>query len=96
MKKQILKYIASIGVCGMLMVAPTGCQDALDLEPLDVVSDVNYWKQPTDFKLAANKFYNYLRTFGNGNGDGHGGTDLGADRGALVRGTNTPPARDDN
>lgn len=73
-----------------------GCQDALDLEPLDQVSDVNYWKQPTDFKLAANKFYNYLRTFNNGNGDGHAGTDLGADRGALVRGTNTPPARDDN
>jgi starch-binding outer membrane protein, SusD/RagB family len=95
MKTLYSKYIT------ILMIAigigiPFGCNDALDLEPQDRVSDATYWKDATQFKLAANNFYNYLRTFNNGNGDGHNGTDLGADRGVFARGTNTIVSNDDN
>jgi hypothetical protein len=95
MKKQLLKYLTVlVGV--ILTVAPFGCDDALDLEPLDRVSDATYWEDAVQFKLAANNFYGYLRTFNNGNGDGHSGTDLGADRGSFARGTNTVISNDDN
>jgi len=80
----------------ILATAGSGCNKALDLKPLDQVSNATYWKQPNDFKLAANVFYNYLRTFSQGNGDGHSGTDLGTDLGAIARGTNTPAATDVN
>lgn len=79
-----------------LAVISPGCKKALDLKPLDTVSDGSYWKTPNDFKLAANNFYGYLRTFSQGNGDGHSGTDLGADRGAIARGTNTIVSDDAN
>jgi hypothetical protein len=79
-----------------LTIMPSGCRKALDLKPLDTVSDGSFWKTPNDFKLAANSFYGYLRTFSQGNGDGHSGTDLGADRGAIVRGTNTIISDDGN
>ena len=96
MKKQLLKYLTIVTASALITVAPMGCDDALDLEPLDQVTDATYWKQLTEFKLAANNFYGYLRTFSQGNGDGHGGTDLGVDRGALARGTNTPISEDAN
>jgi len=93
MKKIISRYgviIMSLAVIG------AGCNKALDLKPLDQVSNATYWKQPNDFKLAANVFYNYLRTFSQSNGDGHNGTDLGTDLGAIARGTNTVAATDAN
>ncbi|GAB3586611.1 RagB/SusD family nutrient uptake outer membrane protein [Hymenobacter daeguensis] len=46
-----------------LLLGPTGCQKALDLEPLDTLSDAAYWKTPNDFMLAANQFYTYERSF---------------------------------
>jgi len=46
--------------------------------------------------LAANNLYSSLRTFSQGNGDGHSGTDLGADRGTIARGTNTTVSSDAN
>lgn len=87
-----------VGVSVTLTLAPMGCQDALDLEPLDEVSDVNYWKQVTDFKLAANRFYNYLRTFSQSNSrdDSRLASDLGADRSSYARGTNNPASDDAN
>lgn len=96
MKKQLIKYLAVLVAGMMFVIVPTSCDDALDLKPLDRVPDADYWKDAVQFKLAANNFYSYLRTFGNGNGDGHGGTDLGADKGALARGTNTIVSNDDN
>jgi hypothetical protein len=95
MKTLYSKYIT------ILMIAigiglPFGCNDALDLEPQDRVSDATFWNDATQFKLAANNFYNYLRAFNNGNGDGHSGSDLGADRGVFARGTNTIVSNDDN
>jgi starch-binding outer membrane protein, SusD/RagB family len=74
----------------------SGCKKSLDLEPLDRITDIKYWNKPEEFKLAVNTFYDYLRSFSNGNGDGHTGTDLGADRGAFARGTNTVVSNDDN
>jgi len=80
----------------ILTVIGSGCNKALDLKPLDQVSNTTFWTQPNDFKLAANNFYGYLRTFGQGNGDGHSGTDLGTDLGSIARGTNTAIATDGN
>jgi hypothetical protein len=93
-KKIISKYGVIAAVSLSLMGA--GCNKALDLKPLDQVSNTTYWQQPNDFKLAANAFYNYLRTFSQSNGDGHNGTDLGGDLSALARGTNTPISTDGN
>jgi len=93
-KKIISKYGVMAAVS--LSMIGTGCNKALDLKPLDQVTNATYWKQPNDFKLAANTFYNYLRTFGQSNGDGHNGTDLGTDLGAIARGTNTPISTDGN
>ncbi len=39
------------------------CNDLLDLSPINEVSDASYWKNREQFKLAANDFYTYLRTF---------------------------------
>jgi len=93
MKKQFLKYI-TIVMAGA--IASSGCKKALDLKPLDKVSDVSFWTQALDFQLAANNLYSSLRTFSQGNGDGHSGTDLGADRGTIARGTNTTVSSDAN
>jgi starch-binding outer membrane protein, SusD/RagB family len=96
MKQTILKYSAIVMAAYSLALVSPGCNKALDLKPLDQVQDINYWKQPNDFKLAANNFYNYLRTFNQLNGNGHAGSDLGADLSAIARGTNTAVATDAN
>ncbi|GLU52873.1 RagB/SusD family nutrient uptake outer membrane protein [Dyadobacter frigoris] len=96
MKKKLFNYLTIIIVAAVCTVVPSGCKNALDLEPLDRVSDATYWKDANEFKLAASAFYGYLRTFGNGNGDGHTGSDLGPDRGTIARGTNTIVSNDDN
>ncbi len=95
MKTLYSKYI-TILMMAISIGIPFGCNDALDLEPQDRVSDATFWNDATQFKLAANNFYGYLRTFGNGNGDGHNGSDLGADRGVFARGTNTIVSNDEN
>ena len=92
MKTNQIKYITLM----ILSFLAFSCQESLDLTPLDRVSNETFWKQSTEFKLAANKFYDYLRSFSNGNGDGHGGSDLGADRGVFARGTNTVVSNDAN
>jgi len=93
-KRRILHF--TIAAACLLALAGAGCNKALDLKPLDQVSNATYWKTPTDYKLAANAFYNYLRTFSQSNGDGHNGTDLGGDLSALARGTNTTVSTDGN
>jgi hypothetical protein len=95
MKTLYSKYI-TILMLAIGIGIPFGCNDALDLEPQDRVSDATFWNDATQFKLAANNFYGYLRTFNNGNGDGHSGSDLGADRGVFARGTNTIVSNDEN
>ncbi|MFX1708930.1 RagB/SusD family nutrient uptake outer membrane protein [Chitinophaga sp. CC14] len=94
--KKILKYTPLILAAYLFAITPYGCKSALDLKPKDAVQDTNFYRKPNDFKLAANTFYNYLRSFSNGNGDGHTGSDLAADRGAIARGTNTIVSNDNN
>lgn len=94
--KKMAKYIPLLLAGYLFSTTPYGCKSALDLEPKDAVQDTNFYRKPNDFKLAANTFYNYLRSFSNGNGDGHAGSDLGADRGAIARGTNTIVSNDNN
>jgi hypothetical protein len=96
MKKIILKYNKTIMAVCFLAIISSGCNKGLVLKPLDQVTDGTYWNQSTDFKLAANNFYGYLRTFSQGNGDGHAGSDLAADLGAIARGTNTAASSDGN
>jgi len=96
MKKQFLRYITFIMAGTIAATTYTGCKKALELKPRDQVSDVTFWDTADEFKLATNKFYDYLRSFSNGNGDGHSGSDLGADRGSIARGTNTASATDGN
>jgi starch-binding outer membrane protein, SusD/RagB family len=51
-------------LAGALSFTQVGCKDALDLEPLDQLSDASYWKTPNDYMLAANQFYTFLRNYG--------------------------------
>src|SRR5215217_1069180 len=92
------KLLYSIITTAMFAVAFTGCKKELDLKPLDQVSDLDYWAQPNDFKLAANNFYSDLRTFSqsNSSGDSRNATDLGADRSVYARGTNSIVSVDPN
>ncbi|GGA98313.1 membrane protein [Puia dinghuensis] len=95
-KKWFPDFGYTIMIACLLAFTGAGCNKSLDLKPLDQASDATYWKTPNDFKLAANAFYNYLRTFSQSNGDGHNGTDLGGDLSALARGTNTTVSTDGN
>jgi hypothetical protein len=61
MKSLSKKYMLLL--VGALTLVQVGCKEALDLEPLDQLSDASYWKTPNDFMLAANQFYVYERTF---------------------------------
>lgn len=98
MKKQFFQYIIIAATGCLLASVNIGCKKALDLDPQDRVSDASFWKQPTEFQLAANAFYGYLRTFSQSNsfGDSRLATDLGADRSAYARGTNTVVSTDGN
>ena len=40
-----------------------GCNNLVDMQPLNEISDANFWTSPDQFKLAANEFYTYLRSF---------------------------------
>lgn len=62
MKKSISKYLF-IFLC-ISLILPFSCNDALDLEPINEISDASYWKTAEQYKLAANEFYTYLRNFG--------------------------------
>lgn len=49
-----LKYL-------LLILIFTGCKKSIDLVPEDQISDASFWKNPGDFLLAANDFYNGLQ-----------------------------------
>lgn len=80
MKK--MKYIMSLALLGLLAVS---CADFLERQPLDSISDGNYWKTPNDLKLYMNNLYsnNDLLPLDNGYGgagpfddDAQNGTDI--------------------
>lgn len=97
MKKIHLKYIPLFAAifCFTLF----GCNKVLDMKPLNEISDVDYWKTPDQFKLAANEFYTYLRTFTDVMTDAPH-SELRADfitsanRNVFSSGTNTAPQTD--
>jgi starch-binding outer membrane protein, SusD/RagB family len=60
MKKLNLKYIIFAGSLTLLQV---GCKEITDVQPINEISDVDYWKTADQFKLAANEYYTYQRTF---------------------------------
>lgn len=97
MKKIHLKYIPVLAaIFGFSLF---GCNKVLDMKPLNEISDVDYWKTADQYKLAANEFYTYLRTFSDVIGDAPH-SDLRADfitsanRNVFSSGTNTAPQTD--
>lgn len=51
------RYISLIATLGCLF-ASTACNDALDLTPLDRISDTNYFRDENDLQLFTNPLYN--------------------------------------
>lgn len=68
MKKHIYNFI--IFTLPLFLLA--GCEKSLDLTPKDQISDVSFWKNSDQFKLAANDFYFSLQ-------GAHNYTDLNSD-----------------
>jgi len=88
-----------------LTLTQNSCNKALDLDPLDQLSDAAYWQTPNDFMLAANQFYTYERSFIDVLYDANGSTqnyhsdiksDFIAGQNAYSRGLNTVPTTDAN
>ncbi|MBX2922512.1 MAG: RagB/SusD family nutrient uptake outer membrane protein [Chitinophagaceae bacterium] len=61
MKKSINKYISPLILASALLIS--SCNKLVDLKPINEISDADYWKTADQFKLAANAFYNYQRSF---------------------------------
>lgn len=93
MQKLLTRYIM-LFAAGVLFTAQISCNKGLDLKPLDAVSDASWWRNPNDFKVAANVFYTYMRTFGTEGA--HNGGDLGTGLDDIARGINTIPTTDGN
>ena len=80
---------------GALMLLALGCKD-LTLGPKDQVSDASFWKNPDQYRLAANDFYFALRGT-------HNYTELNSDiatgsgnslMSSMSNGSYLPPAND--
>lgn len=50
-------FLIAAAMCGTIL---TSCEDALDLYPVDSVSDENFWNTAKDLELYANGFYGLL------------------------------------
>jgi hypothetical protein len=98
MKTIKLKLTLLIAV--LVIAFQYGCNKMLDLKPINEISDASFWQSDDQFKLAANEFYNYLRTFQNVVDDGPHSelrSDLsGATGVAHSNGTNPLPTTDPN
>jgi hypothetical protein len=88
-----------VAYTGALLLLALGCKD-LNLGPKDQVSDASFWRNPEQFRLAANDFYYALRSIDGAhnyiekNSDiatGIGGTDLSS----VSNGSYLPPANSD-
>lgn len=94
-----IRILYTIALAGALTLAQSGCNKALELDPLDRLSDASYWQTPNDFMLAANQYYTYLRTFNDvifDNPHFDGRSDIVNGQNAFSRGTNTVPTTDGN
>ncbi|NID13457.1 RagB/SusD family nutrient uptake outer membrane protein [Fibrivirga algicola] len=99
------RKLAILLLAGSLSLTQSSCNKALDLDPLDQLSDAAYWQSPNDFMLAANQFYTYERSFIDVLYDANGSTqnyhsdlksDFAATQNAFSRGLNTVPTTDAN
>ena len=61
MKKNHFQYIPLLAC--FLILFQYSCNKLVDLKPINEISDANFWTTPDQFRLAANEFYTYLRTF---------------------------------
>ncbi|GAB3740737.1 RagB/SusD family nutrient uptake outer membrane protein [Spirosoma lituiforme] len=100
-----LRKLYLILLAGTLTLTQNGCNKALDLDPLDQLSDAAYWQSANDFLLAANTFYTYERSFIDVLYDVNGSTqnyhsdfksDFASGQNAYSRGLNTVPTTDAN
>lgn len=85
-----------ITLLGMIQYS---CNKALNLKPLDQLSDAAYFKTPNDFKTFANQYYTWTKTFATLPGIGSNyhtddKSDLTGGGGAVGAGTNTIPTTD--
>ncbi len=97
---KINKIYIKAALVGLLFTT-VSCNDLVDLKPINEISDADYWKNSDQFKLAANEFYTYLRSFSDIlNDTPH--SDRRADfvfvsgGNAFSNGTNTIPLSDGN
>jgi len=61
--KRILNIYTLAMLLGLGSLTMSGCDNILDLEPMDKIADGNYWKTANDFKLFTNDFYAWRRDF---------------------------------
>lgn len=93
-----MKPYFKIFVMFVLAAFATSC---LDMEPIEKLGETNFWKNTSDYKLFANQYYSWLRSFNSVTSDGpHSDyrSDLisGNTRNTYSNGTNTVPTKDDN
>jgi hypothetical protein len=98
--KNMLKIYAPVIATAFVMVL-TGCNKVLDLKPINEISDASFWKNSSQFQLAANEFYTYLRTFtdvinDNPHADRRGDFFWAGGSNAFSNGTNAIPLTDGN
>lgn len=53
----------TIMLSALLALATTGCDDALNLDPLDQIGGNKMWRNAADYKQFANNFYGWTRDF---------------------------------
>lgn len=93
MKKISFKYIFFIAAA--ISFLNYSCNKVTDLKPINEISDADFWKTPDQYRLAANEFYTYERTFNDVVYDGSAHSELRADfltqvnKSPFSNGTNT-------
>lgn len=84
-----------------LAFVSVSCNSLIDMKPINEISDAGFWQSPDQFKLAANEFYTYLRTFNailddNPHADRRGDLLFVSGGNAFSNGANTIPLTDGN
>src|SRR5690554_2606663 len=62
-KTMKLKYSFRILSLALLTLM-VGCEDNLDLAPITIIADNNFWNNTTELEMACNYLYTYLPAFG--------------------------------
>ncbi|MEO7215899.1 RagB/SusD family nutrient uptake outer membrane protein [Mucilaginibacter sp.] len=99
MKANYIKLISAVTIA--MGISIMSCNKALNLKPLDQLSEAAYFKTPADFKAFANQYYGYLKNFTTINGlvdnpHSDGRSDLNGGGGVFGSGTNIVPITEGN